>query len=149
MTEAIKRLKLEAFTVTASIGNEVTLKLFIYTINKLQDIKYIELYCFSSAGCCDQADYNQSIAKEKFGIACFSLNSLMNTFLTLKPILALAYLRKIISDGKLFQKQVYNAKACFLSHFMEAGWNKTHIEAFGLFFINFDSHLFNDIPKSK
>lgn len=148
-TEARKRPKLGAFAATASIGDEVTLKPSTYAINKLRDMKYIELYCFSPAGCRDQAGHKQSTAEEAFGIAYFSPDGSANTSLALKPISALAHPGKIIPDDKLTWEQVRDAKACFLSHVMEAGWDKTHIDALVSFFINLDSHPFNDTPEGK
>jgi hypothetical protein len=145
-----KKPKLGAFAATASIGDVITLKPSTFAINKLKDMKYIELYCFSPAGCRDHANQRLSTAEEAFGFTYgISPDGSTGSALTLKPVSALAHPGKIIPDENLTWEQVRDAKACFLSHVIETGWNKAHVNALVSFFINLDSHPYNDTPEGK
>ena len=147
---ARKKPKLGAFAATASIGNEISLKPSTFAINKLREMKYIELYCFSPAGCCNHANQRLSTADEAFGFTYgISADGSANNSLTLKPVSALAHPRRITPDEDLTWEQVRDAKACYLSHVMEAGWDRTHVDALVSFFINLDNHSFNDTPEGK
>ena len=145
-----KKPKLGAFAATASIGNEISLKPSTFAINKLREMKYIELYCFSPAGCRDHANQRLSTADEAFGFTYgISADGSASNSLTLKPVSALAHPRKITPDEDLTWEQVRDAKACYLSHVMEAGWDRTHVDALVSFFINLDNHSYNDTPEGK
>jgi hypothetical protein len=145
-----KKPKLGAFEANTSIGNEITRKPSTFAINKLRDMKYIELYCFSPAGCRDHANQRLSTADEAFSFTYgISPDGSANSSLTLKPVSALAHPGKIIPDESLTWEQVRDAKACYLSHIIEAGWDKSHINALVSFFINLDGHPYNDTPEGK
>ncbi len=147
---ARKKPKLGAFAATASIGDEITLKPSTFAINKIKDMKYIELYCFSPAGCRDLANQRLSTVEEAFGFTYgISPDGASGNALTLKPVSALAHPGKIIPDENLTWEQVRDAKACYLSHVIEAKWNKAHVNALVSFFINLDSHPFNNTPEGK
>jgi hypothetical protein len=149
-TDVRKKPKLGAFAATASIGNEISLKPSTFAINKLREMKYIELYCFSPAGCRDHANQRLSTADEAFGFTYgISADGSASNSLTLKPVSALAHPRKITPDEDLTWEQVRDAKACYLSHVMEAGWDRTHVDALVSFFINLDNHSYNDTPEGK
>jgi hypothetical protein len=145
-----RRPKLGAFAATTTIGDEITLKPSTFAINKLKDMKYVELYCFSPAGCRDHANYRLSTAEEAFSFTYgISPDGSSSNALTLKPASALAHPGKITPDEHLTWEQVRDAKACFLNHVIEAGWNRTHVNALVSFFINLDSHPYNDTPDGK
>jgi hypothetical protein len=145
-----RRPKLGAFATTTSIGDKITLKPSTFAINKLKDMKYVELYCFSPTGCRDHANHKLSTAEEAFSFTYgISPDNLSSNALTLKPASALAHPGKIIPDKHLTWEQVCDAKACFLNHTIKAGWNRTHVNALVSFFINLDSHPYNDTPDSK
>jgi hypothetical protein len=145
-----KKPKLGTFAATASIGDEIALKPSAFAINKLKDMKYIELYCFSPAGCRDHANQRMSTAEEAFGFSYgIAPDGSTGSALTLKPVSALAHPGKIVPDENLTWEQVRDAKACYLSHIIEAGWNKAHIDALVGFFINLDSHPYSDSPEGK
>jgi len=145
-----KKPKLGAFAATASIGDEISRKPSTFAINKLKDMKYIELYCFSPAGCRDHANQRQSTAEEAFGFTYgISTDGAATNTLTLKPASALAHPGKIIPDDDLTWEQVRDAKSCYLSHVIEAGWNRAHVDALVAFFINLDNHPYNDNPEGK
>jgi hypothetical protein len=148
--ETRKKPKLGTFSATASIGDEVSLKPSTFAINKLRDMKYIELYCFTPAGCRDHASQRLSTAEEAYGFTygISPENSAVNT-LTLKPVSALAHPGKIIPDENLTWEQVRDTKACYLTHVIEAKWTRAHIDALMTFFINLDSHPYSDTPEGK
>jgi hypothetical protein len=149
-TDTRKKPKLGAFAATASIGDEVSLKPSTFAINKLKEMKYIELYCFSPAGCRDHTNQRLSTAEEAFGFTYgVSPDGSAGNALTLKPVSALAHPGKIVSDENLSWEQIRDAKSCYLSHVIEAGWNKAHVDALVSFFINLDSHPYNDTPEGK
>ena len=145
-----KMPKLGSFAATTSISDEISLKPSTYAINKLRDKKYIELYCFTPASCCDHINQKLSTADEAFsfsyGISPY--NSTGGT-LTLKPVLALSHPGKIIPDTDLTWEQIRDTKACFLSHIIEAKWNQSHIDALMLFFLNLDGHPYSDTTEGK
>jgi hypothetical protein len=148
--DARKKPKLGAFAATASIGSEISSKPSTFAINKLRDMKYIELYCFTPAGCRDHAGQRLSTADEAFGFTYgISPDGSANSSLTLKPVSALAHPGKIIPDENLTWEQVRDAKPVFLSHVMEAEWDRTHVNALVSFFINLDSHPYNNTPEGK
>ena len=62
---------------------------------------------------------------------------------------ATACVRLRVLDENLTWEQVCGAKACYLSHVIEAGWDKSHINALVSFFINLDSHPYNHTPEGK
>lgn len=150
-TEANRRKpKLGDFPSNTSIRNEVTLKPSAFAINKLRDMKYIELYCFTPAGCRDHANQRLSTADEAFGFTYgITPDGSASNSLTLKPVSALAHPGKIIPDENLTWEQVRDAKACFLRHVMEAGWDHKHVDALALFFINLDNHPSIITPEGK
>jgi hypothetical protein len=145
-----RKPKLGAFAATASIGDEITAKPSTFAINKLRDMKYIELYCFSPAGCRDHANQRLSTADEAFAFTYgISPDGSSGTALTLKPTSALAHPGKIIPDENLTWEQVRDAKACYLNHIHEAKWNAAHVNALVSFFVNLDNHPYNDTPEGK
>ena len=73
----------------------------------------------------------------------------MRISISLKPDSALAHQGKIIPDEDLTWEQVRDAKACYLCHIIEAGWDRPHVEALVSFFINLDAHLYNDTREGK
>jgi hypothetical protein len=90
-------------------------------------MKYIELYCFSPAGCHNHANQWLSTAEEAFSFTSgISPDGSTGNALTLKPASALAHLGKITPDENLTWEQVHNAKACYLSHIIEARQNTAH-----------------------
>src|SRR5713226_3822005 len=98
-----RKPKLGTFVQDAHVGNEITLKPSIFAINKLRDMKYVELYCFTPAGCRDHANLRTSTADEAFGFSYgFSTDGTASSALTLKPISALAHPGKINPDGHPF-----------------------------------------------
>ena len=102
-----RKPKLGAFVATTSISDNISPKPSTYTTNKLQDMKYIKLYCFTPAGCCDHANLRLSTADEAFGFTYgISPNSSTSNSLTLKLVAALTYLGKIIPDEDLTWEQV-------------------------------------------
>ena len=148
--ETRRKPKLGAFSATVSISDEIPLKPSTFAINKLKDMKYIELYCFSPAGCCDHTGQRLSTADEAFGFTYgLSPDGSSSNALTLKPVSALAHPGKIVPDENLTWEQIWDAKDCYLSHVIEAGWDKTHVDALVSFFINLDSHPYNDTPEGK
>jgi hypothetical protein len=148
--ETRKKLKVGAFSATATIGDEVALKPSTFAINKLKEVKYIELYCFTPAGCRDHANQRLSTAEEAFGFSYgISPESSAGSTLTLKPVSALTHPGKIIPDENLSWEQVRDAKACYLSHVIKASWPPTHIEALMTFFVNLDSHPYSNTPEGK
>lgn len=148
--DARKKPKLGAFTATASIKDEITLKPSTFAINKLRDMKYIELYCFSPAGCRDHTNQRLSTAEEAYGFTYgISQDGSTGSALTLKLVSALAHPGKIVPDENLTWEQIRDAKACYLSHVIEAGWDRSHVDALVSFFINLDSHPYNNTPEGK
>ena len=138
------KFQLGAFLATTGIGSKRSFKPSVYTINKLKEKKYIKLYCFSPAGCCDHANQRLSTTDKALGFTYgISASNPTNTSLTLKPLSALSHPGKVIPDSKLTWEQVQNAKACYLNHVSLARWNLTHMQAFVTFIINLDSHLYN------
>ena len=147
---ARRKPKLGTFSRDTCISNDVALKPSVFAINKLRDMKYVELYCFTPAGCRDHAKQRITSADEVFGFSYgISPDGSVNNFLTLKPVSALSHPRKTIPDENLTWEQVRDAKACFLSHIMEAGWDQEHVDALALFFINLDNHPFINNPEGK
>ncbi len=138
------------FVQDARVGNEITLKPSIFAINKLRDMKYVELYCFTPAGCRDHANLRTSTADEAFGFSYgFSTDGTASSALTLKPISALAHPGKIIPDENLSWEQVRDARACYLSHVVKAEWDQDHVNTLVLFFINLDGHPFIHSSEGK
>ena len=90
------------------------------------------------------------MAEEAFGFTYgISSDGSTGSSLSLKPVSALVHPGKITLDENLTWEQVHDAKACYLSHVIKAGWNKTHVDALVSFFINLDSHPYNDTPEGK
>jgi len=113
-------------------------------------MKYIELYCFTPAGCHDHANLRLSTADEAFGFTySISPDGSTSNSLTLKPVAALAHPGKIIPDEDLTWEQVRDAKSCYLSHIIEAGWDAAHVNALVSFFTSLDNHPYNDTPEGK
>ncbi len=113
-------------------------------------MKYVELYCFTPAGCHDHASQRATTADEAFGFSYgLSTDGMASTALTLKPVAALSHPRRIIPDQNLSWEQVRDAKACFLSHIIEAGWSQEHVNVIMLFLINLDGHSFTNSPEGK
>ena len=113
-------------------------------------MKHIELYSFSPAGCRDHANQKPSSADEAFRLTHrISADGSASNSLTFKPVSALAHPRKITPDEDLTGEQVRDTKARYLSHAMEAGWDKTHMEARVVFFIDLNNHSYNDTPEGK
>ncbi len=99
---ARRQPKLEGFTLTASIANEVFSKPSTYAINKLRDMKYIELYCFTPAGCRDLTKQKLTTTDKAFSFTYSTIpDGLSNNSLTLKSISALSHPGKIIPDEDL------------------------------------------------
>jgi hypothetical protein len=145
-----RKPKLGAFAEDVTISNKVSLKPSAFAINKLKDMKYIELYCFTPAGCRDHANQRLSTADEAFSFTYgITPDGSANNSLSLKPVSALAHPGKIIPDENLTWEQVRDAKACFLSHVIEAGWDRAHVNALALFFCNLDSHPYIHTPEGK
>ena len=63
--DAARRPTLGAFPWDTRIGNEVTPKPSAFAINKLRDMKYVELYCFTPAGCRDHASHITTITPDE------------------------------------------------------------------------------------
>ena len=134
----------------ASIRSKRSLKPLAFTINKLKEKKYIELYCFSPAGCHDHTNQRLSTADEALGFTYGILSSNpTNASLFLKPLSALSHPGKVIPDSELTWKQVRDAKACYLNHVSLARWDMTHMQALVAFFVNLNSHPYNISPDSK
>ena len=145
-----RKPKLGTFAATTSIGDEIALKPSTFAINKIKEMKYIELYCFSPAGCRDHASQKPSTADEAFGFSYgISPDGSTSSALTLKPVSALAHPGKIIPDENLTWEQVRDAKACFIEHIARAQWDHAHINALVNFFVNLDNHPYNDSPEGK
>jgi hypothetical protein len=90
-------------------------------------MKYIKLYCFSPAGCRDHANQRLSTAEEAFSFTYgIPPDGSTGNALTLKPASALAHPGKITPDENLTWEQVCDAKACYLSHVIDAGWSTAH-----------------------
>jgi hypothetical protein len=148
--EAEDKYKLGAFSATTTIGDKVALKPSTFAINKLKEKKYIELYCFTPAGCRDHANLRLSTAEEAYSFSYGSSpENPAGSTLTLKPVSALSHPRKIIPDENLTWEQVRDAKACYLSHVIKAKWSPAHIEALMTFFVNLDSHPYSNTPEGK
>ena len=144
------KAQLGAFSATASIGSKRSLKPSAFAINKLKERKYIELYCFSPAGCRDHANQRLSTADEALGFTYgISSSDPNNASLFLKPLSALSHPGKVIPDSELTWEQVRDAKACYLNHVSLAGWDMTHVQALVAFFVNLDSHPYNVSPDGK
>ena len=148
--DARKKHKLGAFSATTTIGDEVELKPSTFAINKLKEMKYIELYCFTPTGCRDHANQRLSMAEEAFSFSYgISPESAAGNTLTLKPISALSHPGKIIPDEHLTWEQVCDAKTCYLSHVIKANWTPAHVEALMTFFVNLNSHPYSNSPEGK
>src|SRR5712692_7653376 len=64
--DAIKRRpKLGAFAQKTSVGDEIAPQPSTFAINKLRDMKYVELYCFTPAGCRDHASHITTITPDE------------------------------------------------------------------------------------
>jgi len=151
-TDARKKHKLGDFEDAASINDIVASKPSTFAINKIRDMKYIELYCFTPAGCRDHVGQklSESTADEAFGFTYgISADGSASNSLTLKPVSALAHLGKIIPDENLTWEQVRDAKTVYLRHIMEAGWNQAHVNALITFFIELDGHTYNSTAEGK
>jgi hypothetical protein len=150
--DARKKPKLGDFVDAAGINDVVSSKPSTFAINKIRDMKYIELYCFTPAGCRDHAGQklSESTADEAFGFTYgISSDGSASNSLTLKPVSALAHPGKIIPDENLTWEQVRDAKTVYLRHIMEAGWNQAHVNALVTFFIELDGHAYNSTAEGK
>lgn len=113
-------------------------------------MEYIELYCFSPDGCREHAKQTPSTAEETFGFTyVISQDGSAGNAFTLTPVSALAHPGGIIPDEYLTWEQVRDAKACYLSHVIKAKWNKAHVDALVSFFINLESHPYNNTSEGK
>jgi len=149
--DAIKRRpKLGAFAQKTSVGDEIAPQPSTFAINKLNDMKYVELYCFTPAGCHDHANQRTTTADEAFGFSYgITPDGATGNALTLKPVAALAHPGKIILDEHLTWEQIRDARACYINHIVEAGWDQQHVNALALFFVHLDSHRFTHSSEGK
>jgi hypothetical protein len=144
-----RKPKLGAFAQNTSIGNEITLKPSTFAINRLRNMEYVELYCFTPAGCRDHANQRTTMTDEAFGFSySITPDGSTGNMLTLKP-LALVHPGKIVPDENLTWEQVHDAKARYLNHVVEAGWDWEHVNALALFFVNLGIHPFIHSAEGK
>jgi hypothetical protein len=118
--------------------------------SKLRETKHIKLYCSSPAGCRNHANQRLPTAVEAFGLTYgISADGSASNSLTFKLVSAPAHPKKITPDEDPTGEQLCDAKACYLSHVMEASWDKTHMEAHVVFFIRPRQSLIQQHPRRK
>ncbi|KAG1815936.1 uncharacterized protein BJ212DRAFT_1481001 [Suillus subaureus] len=129
-----KKPKMNGFSANATVGDAIAPHPSQYTIQKLNNFKYIELWYFSPDGCKEAMKTSCSIADDTF-----SLVKLDNQ-LTICPALAFKASRSALPDHELPFSIFLCAKNLFLTQANMAKWLQMHINALALFFWHLENH---------
>ena len=64
-----KRPKINDFDANSSVGSYITPRLSTYTINKLENFDYVELFYFTREGCLDTQSNLRMEADDAYGLS--------------------------------------------------------------------------------
>jgi hypothetical protein len=132
-----KKPKLNAFDLKHSVEKWLKPRLASYTLNKLNNLEYVELDYFTTRGCKDAtANNNKSVSHDTL-----AFTQMGNTF-ALCPMAALRPSKHIRNDKDLSWEEMLDAKNIML-HFMAKSrlWPVLHALSIISFFLNLKAHL--------
>jgi hypothetical protein len=129
-----KKLKMNGFNATVSVGDSITPRPSQYAIQKLNNFKYIELWYFSPEGCKEAMKTSRSIMDDTFSLMK------LDDHLTIHPSSAFKASRSALPDHELTFSMFLRAKNLFLTHANTVKWPQTHLDALVLFFWHLKNH---------
>jgi hypothetical protein len=109
-----------------------------FTLNKLANFEYVELWYFSPDGCLDAHNTSRASADEAFGLAK------LDDFMALKPVSSFRASRNVIRDEDLDWYQFFRASNSLLDHIPKAHWPQENIDSLATFFVNIQCSKLHD-----
>lgn len=130
-----KKPQMNGFNATLTIGDFITPRPAQYTISKINNFEYTELWYFSPDSCKDAQRSSQSTAEDGYGHT-----QVDNAVLALCPLSAFKVSTHAIPDHKLSFLTFLRTKNTFLTHISKAKWPQNNIDALSLFFWHLENH---------
>lgn len=136
-----KKPKINDFDENKSIDDTIIPNPSPYTINKLTNFDYVELYYFTREACADAQSQTRSIAEDAFSLAKSDDGLVLRSVATAKPS------RNVILDKDLTWSQFGVAKINYLRQISKLKWPPKHIDALTTFFFNLEIHEYRNRNK--
>ena len=131
-----KKQKMKDFDDNTMVGNYITPRPSQYTICRIEEFKFVELWYLTSEGCTDALQHQHTQDDGAFGL------SKMDSMVTLKLISSLKASKNIIPDAKLSFQQMSMAKNALIPLMRKYKWTDKAICAFAQFWTQLEVHLF-------
>jgi hypothetical protein len=125
---------MNVFNAASTIGDAIAPRPSQYTIQKLNNFEYIELWYFSPDGCKEALKTSRSIADDTFSL------TKLNDQLTIHPTSASKASRSALPDHELSFSAFLWAKNLFLTQASTAKWPQANLDALTLFFWHLQNH---------
>ena len=120
------------FDLNMPIDNQVPHTPSEYAVGRMEDIEYVELWYFTTAGCREAGKATPSVADSTFGILA------TRSGLALQPIKASKALCNAIVDQFLSWEQIMTARHTMISVANRVGWAQKLTLALAQFYINLE-----------
>jgi len=127
-----KKPKLNNFNPTKQVDSHIAPRPAAYTLNKIQQLEYVELDYFTLRGCQEaQAEHRKATLQDTFTFAKGD-----NDIVALRPSLSLKALKNIKMDNKLDWLEIGIAKNMMLHHMKTSGvWPEKHLMSLATFYV--------------
>ena len=144
--EADKRKpKLNTIDQSRYVGKWISARLSTYTLNKLNNLEYVELDYFATKGCREaMANSNKSVSQDTL-----TFTQVGDSF-AIRPMAAVRPSKQIRNDEDLSWEEMMDAKNVML-HFMAKStvWQEEHATALTTFYINLNCHQRKEQKNGK
>ncbi|KAF8817339.1 hypothetical protein BYT27DRAFT_7075248 [Phlegmacium glaucopus] len=129
-----KKLKMKDFDDATIVGNYIAPRPAQYTLKRIEDFEYVELWYLTPEGCTDATLHQSTQNDNTFGF------SKVDDMVTLKSVSSLKASRNVLPNSELSFRQMSMAKNVFIPLMMKYQWSEKAISAFAQLFTQLELH---------
>ncbi|KAG1724164.1 uncharacterized protein EDB91DRAFT_1062977, partial [Suillus paluster] len=138
-----KKPKINNFDTNTLVADVLVPRPSQFTLQKIKNMEYVELWYFSPDGCRDAFDSSRSSAEDVFGL------TKVDGFIAFKPVSSFKASQKALQDHDLSWRQFDIAKTSFLVHIEKCAWPEKHQQVLALFFMLITNHEHRMRPRGE
>ena len=120
------------FDLDAPIASRIPHNPSEYAVGKVENLKYVELWYFTTEGCQEAGKATPLVADKTFGLLK------MNSGIALQPLKATKASKNAMVDEYLSWEQIMTARHTMINTASHIGWNKKLTLALTQFYINLE-----------
>lgn len=128
------KMKIKDYDDAVIVSNYIAPRPAQFTIKRIEEFEYAELWYFTQEGCSDASQHQPSQNDDTFGLAK------LNDIVTLKSLASIKASKNVIHDAELSFCQLSMAKNCLIPLMAKYQWPEKVIKSFVQLFTNLEMH---------